>query len=96
MDVRGFKARFSPGGQNMEIVIIILIMLVCIISGIKKVLFPEGAASKAIPCLLAVAIGGFFINILLPNAIFIKIAKLCVIIIILLLVFNVIRHNLDF
>ena len=79
----------------MEIAIIILIVLVCIISGIKRVLFPEGAASKAIPCLIAVTIGGFFINLLFPNAIFVMIAKLCVIAIILLLVFNVIRHNLD-
>ena len=80
----------------MEIAIIILIVLVCIISGIKRVLFPEGVASKAIPGLIAVAIGVFFINLLFPNVIFVTIAKLCVIAIVLLLVFNVIRHNLDF
>ncbi len=67
-------------------------ILLCVLAGLKKILFPEGVVSQLIFCLITIAIGAVLINFIIPLGFFISIAKLCAVLAVILVIINVVIY----
>ncbi len=72
--------------------IVAFCILLCVLTGLKKILFPDGIVSQLIFCLITIAIGAVLINFIIPLAFFISIAKLCAVLAVILIIINAVIY----